>query len=235
MIDFVVHEEEYLGLTIKIIQDTDSNGNDPMDWDMLGKQMYWHRRSNLGHDYKTTQKYSPEEWLRGEVGEHLNMNNCDVYSKKYEKFDNMTMEELMEEFEKYNLVIPVHAYEHGGITISASGCRVGWNSFDSSQLGFVYVSHEDILKNFGKKKLSKKMLERAKKILIQEVSIYDDYLIGNVWGYKISDEFENNLDNCWGFLGNWKYCLKDAKSQAKYFAEEQKKLNKELDKRMMGK
>ena len=129
-----IYEEEYKGLNIYIIPDDNPQASDPMDFDMLGKQVYWHRRMNLGHCPEITNKMSPEDWFRWQVGEHLGVNNWDVYSEKYEKFENMNLGELWEEFDKYNLSIPVHCYEHSGITISATGSRPGWDSFDSGQL-----------------------------------------------------------------------------------------------------
>lgn len=228
-----IHEEEYKGLNIYIIPDDDPQASNPIeDYDNLGKQVYWHRRMNLGHCHEITNKMSPEDWLRWQVGEHLKVNTWDVYSDKYEKFEEMTLEELWKEFEKYNLVIPVHAYEHGGITISASGRRAGWDSFDSGQLGFVYVSHEDIKKEFNVKRLTKKVLEKAEKILRDEVSNYDDYLTGQVYGFVIENQHEEELDSCWGFLGNYKYCLEDAKSAADRLVEEQEKELKLYDERM---
>lgn len=213
-----IHEEEYKGLNIYIIPDDDPQASDPMDFDMLGKQVYWHRRINLGHCYKETNKYSPMEWLEREINEDV----YDLWVKKYSK-KNPRMEYqdyLMEIFLKTNLVIPVHAYEHGGITISASGRRAGWDSFDSGQLGFVYVSHEDIKKEFNVKRLTKKVLEKAEKILRDEVANYDDYLTGQVYGFVIENQHEEELDSCWGFLGDYKYCLENAKSVADFFAKE---------------
>ena len=222
-----IHEEEYKGLNIYIIPDDDPQSCNPMEWDNLGRQVYWHRRMNLGHCHEITNKMSQEDWLRWQVGEHLGVNNWDVYSEKYEKFENMNLEELWEEFDKYNLSIPVHAYEHGGITISSSGRRAGWDSFDSGQLGFVYVSHEDIIKEYGSLDL-----ERAEKCLRGEVETYDDYLTGQVYGYIIEDENDEELDSCWGFLGDYKYCLDEAESAADYWAEQKEKELKLYDERM---
>lgn len=228
MPDYVVYKEEYKGLTIKILPDDDPQASDPMDWDMLGKQMYWHRRMNLGHGYKETNKYDVQEWLEREIDD-------DVYEIWQEKHSRRIgyVPFLMELFEKKNLVIPVHAYEHGGITISASGRRSGWDSFDSGQLGFVYVSHVDILAEFGKKRITKNLLERAEKVLIAEVSSYDDYLTGQVYGYIIEDENGEQLDSCWGFLGEYKYCLEEAKISADYQASQIEEELKMLDKRMV--
>lgn len=230
MSDYVIHEEEYKGLTIKIEQDDDPSGMNPVeDWDMLGKQVYWHRRMNLGHCWNETNKYSPEEWFIDQL-EH----SVEYGTKEYDRIENANLEGLLKMFEKQNLILPVSAYEHGGITISASGRRAGWDSFDSGQLGFVYVSHEDIKKHFQAKRLTKNVLKRAEECLIAEVSEYDDYLNGNVWGYIISDESEENLESCWGFLGDYKYCLEEARSTADYLAKEKEAELELYDKRMMG-
>lgn len=166
-----IHEENYKGLTIYIVPDDDPALNPIDNYDMLGKQVYWHRRMNLGHCWKETNKYSPMEWLEREINDDV----YDIWVEKHSK-NNPRMEYqdyLMELFMKNNLVIPVHAYEHGGITISASGRRAGWDSFDSGQLGFVYVSHEDIIKEYGSLDL-----EHAEERLRSEVETYDDYLTG---------------------------------------------------------
>ncbi len=224
-----IYEEEYKGLNIYIVPDDDPQSSDPMDFDMLGKQVYWHRRMNLGHCYKETNKYDVQEWLEREINEDM----YEIWQGKHSKRLGY-VPFLMELFEKKNLVIPVSAYEHGGITISASGSRAGWDSFDSGKLGFVYVSHEDILKEFSRKKITKKLLEQAEKILISEVSTYDNYLTGKVYGFIIENENEENLDSCWGFLGEYGCCLGEARSQADYLADEIEKENLNLDKRMMN-
>lgn len=230
---YVTHEEEIEGFTIKIIQDDDPQS--PVgDWDMVGIQVYWHKRYSLGHEQP---KCTPEEWLAKKVGEYLDVNNWDVYSKKYEDWEENKSQDisyLWKEFEKKNLVIPVYAYEHGGITIKANSKGVGWDSFDSGQLGFVYASHEKILKEFGNKKLTKKVLEKAEQCLIQEVNSYDDYLTGNVWGYEITDENGELLDSCWGFVGDYKYCLEEAKSLIPHLVKEREEEKSKLDKRMMN-
>jgi len=232
---YVTHEEEIDGFTIKIIQDDDPQS--PVeDWDMVGTQVYWHNRYSLGHEQP---ECTPSEWLAKKVGEYLDVNNWDVYSKKYEDWEENKSQDLSflwKEFEKKNLVIPVYVYEHGGITIKANGKGIGWDSFDSGQLGFVYASHEKILEEFGGKgkRLTKKVLEKAEKCLIGEVETYDDYITGNVWGYKIEDENGDDLDSCWGFVGDYKYCLEEAKSIIPHLVKERDEETKLLDTRMLN-
>lgn len=218
-----IHEEEYKGLNIYIVPD-DNPMNPVEKFDMLGKQVYWHRRMNLGHCWKETNKYSPQEWLENQLPDFTFEDWANTHPHTGQEY----FAHLMKLFEKNNLVIPVHAYEHGGITISASGRRAGWDSFDSGQLGFVYVSHEDIIKEYGSLDL-----ERAEKSLRGEVETYDDYLTGQVYGYIIEDENDEQLDSCWGFIGDYKYCLEEAKSAADYWAEEKEKELKLYDDRML--
>jgi len=229
-----IYEEEYKeGITIQIFPDDDPRMNPVRDYDMLGKQVYWHRRMNLGHCYKETAKMSPEEWLRDKVEDYLDVRNWDVYSKKYANWEMMDMAGLMQKFQEYNLVIPVHAYEHGGITISASGSCAGWDSFDSGQLGFVYASYEDIKKAYNEKRITEKVLNKAATHLISEVNEYDSYLRGEIYGYKIIDTVSGDeLDSCWGFLGEHKYCLEEARNIAEYWYNEKQKELELFDQRM---
>lgn len=235
-----VHEESYKDLTIKIYHDDDPRMNPVENWDMLGKQVYWHRRYILGHEQP---KCSPEEWFRNEVSDYNEIEHTKEFKKLmkenpeygiYEYVDEMNLSTLWGWFETKNLIVPVQAYEHGGITISANGRRAGWDSFDSGQLGFVYVSHKNILSAFGGKRITKKLLERAEKSLIAEVEEYDNYLTGKVYGYVVEDEVGEELESCWGFIGNYNgYVLEEAKSQADYWRNEIDKEAKLLDKRMV--
>jgi hypothetical protein len=245
-----IYEEEYKeGITIQIFYDDDPGMNPVEDYDMLGKQVYWHSRRNLGHCYNETNKMSPEEWLKREVvancWKHLEKDvkynawadeqERDGYNADIDTYieNDMPMEDLYEAFEKYNLVIPVHAYEHGGITISASGIRAGWDSFDSGQLGFVYVSHEDIKKDYNVKRITEEVLDKVATHLISEVNEYDSYLRGEIYGYKIIDTVsDEELDSCWGFIGEHKYCLEEARNAAEYWYNEKQKELELLDQRM---
>jgi hypothetical protein len=216
---YVTHEEEYKGYNIKIVQDDDSS-NSPMDWDLLGTHAYWHRRYSLGN---IETKHDPKEWivrqLESDYGAEIEKSQeYQKYSKEEyngdycmdDYLEDLNMDKLLDIFEKYNLIIPVYAYEHSGITISAGGKRMGWDSWDSGRLGFVFVSHKKILDEYGGKRITKKLLDRAEKCLLAEVEEYDDYLTGNVWGYVIEGNGER--ESCWGYIGDYKYCLEEARS-----------------------
>jgi len=100
------------------------------------------------------------------------------------------------------VILPLYLYDHGGLTISTGAFSCPW---DSGQVGYVYVSHEDIAKEYGK--CNAFTIEKARKLLIAEVETYDAYLRGDIYGYvvKVKCEkcggFEETEDSCWGYYG----------------------------------
>jgi hypothetical protein len=59
-----------------------------------------------------------------------------------------------------------------------------------------------------------------------EVQTYDQYLTGDVYGYKVykvttcdhGHEHEEDLDSCWGFYGE-EECISEAKGIVEYYME----------------
>lgn len=91
--------------------------------------------------------------------------------------------------------LPIYMYDHSGVTIATApfGCR-----WDSGQVGWIYVTHEDIRKG-------KVTLEQAEKILQGEIKLQDQYIQGEVYGVRIMDEDGDEVSACWGFYGDdWK-------------------------------
>ena len=96
-------------------------------------------------------------------------------------------------------VKPIYLYDHSGITISTTPFNSSW---DSSQVGLIYITQEDIEKRGIKEE--HRTQENYKKWLKQEVETYDQYLRGDVWRYnlKTNDEGEELLESCGGFYGD---------------------------------
>lgn len=116
--------------------------------------------------------------------------------------------------DKNNIVLPLYLYDHSGITISTSPFSCPW---DSGQVGIIYISLEDIRKEYSVKRVSAKLREKVINMLIAQVETYDDYLTGNCYGYQI----ENTDESCWGFLGDYDgYALQEARSMVDYLHTE---------------
>jgi hypothetical protein len=158
--------------TIEIFMDKDPM--DPRaDFDQFGTMVCSHKRYTLGdkHDYRTEDFRSWEE----------------VEAQIWKDTGGA-------------LILPLYMYDHSGITISTSYTYPYNDRWDAGQLGFIYVSYADIRKEYGVKRISSKIMERARQMLLNEVETYDNYLCGEVYGYVITDK-DDNEESCWGFFG----------------------------------
>lgn len=164
---------DYKGLQIKTYYD--DNPIDPRGDYCLGKFLCFHKRYCLGDKHEV---------------------KADDFSgwaevKKYLK-------------NKLNAVVilPLYLYDHSGISLSSRSFvgRAVHAEWDSGQVGFAYITRETLKQEYGVKRVGKKTLEKAEKLLEGEIKIYDQYLQGNVYGYQIWDD-EEEIDSCWGFIG----------------------------------
>ena len=95
------------------------------------------------------------------------------------------------------VILSVYAYVHSGTTISWKPFSCPW---DSGQVGWYIATKKDILTWWpGWKHVSPKRQEKVEDTLKAEISTYDQYLQGEVYGYELVDEEENLQDSCWGF------------------------------------
>jgi hypothetical protein len=110
-----------------------------------------------------------------------------------------------------DVVLPLYLYDHSGITISLSPFSCPW---DSGQVGFVIIRREKMLSEFSARKFTKSLKKKALKIAEGEVKEYDQYLRGEIFGYKIDEDG----DSCWGYYGQ-EECMEEAKSVVDSMAE----------------
>jgi len=101
------------------------------------------------------------------------------------------------------IALPVYLYDHSGQTISTTPFSCSW---DSGQIGYIYVSKEKVRKEYNVKKISKKTKEKVLDILLSEIEIYDKYIKGEIYLYNINEGEEI----CGGF-----YSENDAVEAAK--------------------
>jgi hypothetical protein len=189
---------EYKGLTIEIEQDQDPES--PRSWDNLGTMVLFHKRYNLG------------DKAEGATGHGFKSQDYSSWAE---------LQEAIEARHKPVVILPLYLYDHSGLRIKVGSFQghlpQGHAEFDSGQIGFIFVSREAALKEYGGKKLTAKKLAQAQKVLEGEVETYDQYLRGDVYGYTVKDAAGEHLDSCWGFYG-YDYCLQEAKSVAEHHA-----------------
>lgn len=138
-----------------------------------------------------------------------------------------------------NIVLPIYMYDHSGITINTTGYSCGW---DSGQVGIIYMTKDDAIKNWGKKICTAKVRQQAVDCLKGEVETLDQYLTGTVYGYRVwqidlseleegetledikdnFDQYGDDVESCWGFYGESEECLGDGVLMANALVEDDK-------------
>jgi hypothetical protein len=187
---------EHAGRTVVIAYDEDAE-SPRTAYDNLATLFYAHRRLTLG-DEEMREPLSAKELIRMLKGRG----------------------------EKVLAILPLFAYEHGGVTMSAgSSLGVGnvyADRFDSGQVGWGVVLASQAEKmgcvgTFTDPRTGKTTTyDRAffEGAIKGEVSTFDDYLTGQVFGYMVEGRDGEVLDSCWGFYGDLDYVREEARSAA---------------------
>jgi len=171
-----------------------------------------------------TDSESPREWD--------NLSKIYCWHGRYslgDKHDYTQPVDFKKELPKDNsILLPLYLYDHGGLTISTEPFSCPW---DSMRLGYVYVSEEAILKEYGS--VTDETIEQARKVALEEVNTYDQYLRGEVYGFTLekkhicpdcgNESFED-INSCWGFYGD----DPETNGMKDYISEEYHDLIKEL-------
>ena len=167
---------------------------DPRQWNNLGIIATWHRNYRLG-----------DEQPQGEPIDHMIglIQKYDSILDKiewYEDYDLDYTDMVYKMFNKYYVSLPVYMYDHGGISISTGSFNDSW---DSGQLGFIYISKEQIRKEYNWKIITKKRKTEIEKYLNNEIEEYNNYLTGEVYCYVICNKKDpdNIIESCTGYLG----------------------------------
>ena len=145
------------------------------------------------------------------------------YTFGHETADRDTLLEISND--PNNIVLPVYLYDHSGITIRSSPFSCPW---DSGQAGVMYCTKKKAVHEFGKKLCTAKVREAVIKCMTTEIESIDQYLTGQVYGFRVLDPNGEEVDACWNFFGENKDCLKEGMSSAKYY---ENKLEREIAER----
>jgi len=224
-----VYTEEYNGKIIKIVHDNDCI-DDPRSWENQAIMACFHSRYNLGDKHIRDSRMDLEELVISLWLNHATENEFetkilkdmpkyrtsdielsdigdtwkDRFDYLYNSYDSRIsiLGDSKDDLELPQVVTWnfLYLYDHSGITISMNpfSCR-----FDSGIVGIIYMIDDP------KNPMS---YEEQYKIMKSEVKTYDDYLTGNCYGFQILDENENEIDSCYGFLGDYEYCLNEARA-----------------------
>ena len=181
--DSIKIEKTKKGYTVKYLTDDNDPLNPRIDFDNCGHMVCFHNRYDLG-DKHDISKNSIADW-------------CELESVLKEEYNAC-------------IVLPLYLYDHSGISIKIGdfynvGLPQGHARFDSGQVGFIYVTDEDIKKNYIKKRVTKQLLKKAVELLKAEVDTYNKYLTGEIYTI-VKEEFDKNkkqvdFDTGGGYIG----------------------------------
>lgn len=85
--------------------------------------------------------------------------------------------------------LPVWRYSHGGTQYAAAHSNPFHCPWDSGQVGKIFVTKEDLRKEFGWKRISPQRRAKVEALLKAEVETYSQWASGEV--YSVYDETED--------------------------------------------
>ena len=162
-----------------------------MDKDDFLREMYL---DTVGHDEAGLKRY-----------EHM----VNIVSSRFRhgpKTEERAVDDAMLKVisEKY-ITLPLYLMDHSGLAMQTTSFNDPW---DSGQVGWIYVSKEDALKEFGGEKMTGALRKKAEDLMRSEVAAYDSYLRGECYGFELYKNGELT-DSCWGFMGDLADVCKD--------------------------
>lgn len=162
----------------------DDNTDNPRTWDNLGTITYKHRNYKLGEETIG----DPIEWLEDMLG-----------LKNQYTYTNQRLQELETLFYKKFIALPIYLYDHSGISIQTTPFSCTW---DSGKVGYIYITKKKIREEYSTKIVTAKLRERVQEYLKGEITTFNQYLTGDVYGFKHFDAEGEEIDACWGFYGD---------------------------------
>lgn len=210
---FKMVDTEGVRYTLEVEQD--EGGQSPRDWDNLCTMTCWNRHYDLGDKHSFN---NPDEFMQHLYLDVTGTHWCD----DHESDDWQDVYKALQETDLV-LIKQINLYDHSGITVSTSNGYPYNDRWDAGCVGFVYVTKKTIFKEYGGI-TEENWKERADTYLEGEMETYDQYLRGEVYGYKLTKivtkqdkcphcgeiirEYEEEVedDSCWGFYGD---CLEE--------------------------
>lgn len=153
----------------------DTYPESPRAWDNLGIMAIFHNR----YDFGDTVPFNAEA---------------------FESFSDM--EYYINSTLKAIVCLPIYMYEHSGITINTTGFSCSW---DSGQVGFIYTTQkklDELAITMKDDETWTMFVDRLESYLLNEVETMDQYVRGDVYGFKIKNPEGDVVDSCSGFYGS---------------------------------
>ena len=164
------------GSTIEVHIDEDTQ-NPRKEWDNATVFVLGHRRYDLSNEHGFD--------LMSYAGSDKDIDEIE--------------QDLLDEIGVDALVVKVWAYDHSQfrlMTRQPTASLFGVYLMDYGFVGFVYMTAATIAYEYG---TGNDADEKAQALIEAEISTYNKYLNGEVYGYVIKDDDDEIVDSCWGF------------------------------------
>lgn len=210
---FKMKDNEGVEYTLEVIRD--DYPDDTRNWSNLCTMVCWHSHYRLGDKHGFD---NPDELMQ-----HLYL---DVTSKHWcDDHESDDWRDVYKALKETNLILikAINMYDHSDITVSTSNSYPYNDRWDAGCVGFIYVTKKTIFEECGGI-TEENWKERADKYLEGEMKTYDQFLTGDVYGYRLTKkiiekeicphcgevirEYEDEVeeDSCFGFYGG---CLEE--------------------------
>jgi hypothetical protein len=166
---------------------------------------------------------SPDAWGNEDAFVVYDHRQFDVRREGFdprEIFDHTNEKGVM--MYKNYFVFVLYAYIHSGVVLSVGSHNFPDARWDVSTTGFVLV----------KKDKYNKTEEEAFKVAESVTEEWNQYLSGDVYGYRVTsadDDFDDVIHSCWGFYGDPEYCMTEGVAEAEGCIENDKHGQLELE------
>jgi hypothetical protein len=115
------------------------------------------------------------------------------------------------------LKLPIYIYDHSGITINTTGFSC---PLDSGCIGLIYVHKDKVRKEYSTKRITPTVREQALNALRAEIETLDQYLTGQVYGFRVLDPEGEEVDSCYGYFGPVDDCLDAGRDAAQHYEKQ---------------
>jgi hypothetical protein len=155
----------------------------------------------------------------------------DYKSNDFDSWDDLKSK-IIKDHNGMGIIRDLYLFDHSGISISIRPFGCSW---DSGQVGFIFVPMEDVRKEYNVQRTNGVVLDNLERRLQQEVETYDKYLRGECYGYTISKvktcefghEHVEEMESVYGFL-DLEQCISDGESSIKWFDEKEQVSDKDF-------
>ena len=165
---------------------------------------YKHKKKNQILEIVYDEDMSSENVREGSVGKmlcsHRNYSLGDIQIKSQDEFD--------EYLKVKHFKMPLYLLDHSGLSMRTTKFYEDPQGWDSGMVGYIYITHDEIRKEYGVKKITSKILKQIESYFITQVKEYSLYLEGSIYGFQLYNvkncdlehEHKEIEDSCYGFI-----------------------------------